>query len=73
MGLSRNKVAVPEGAAGTPPFWVPPADGECRASCAAVLCYGIKGEGLCHTAGLEGDPTPGLTESPIAQLVRAPH
>ena len=21
MGLSRNKVAVPEGAAGTPPFW----------------------------------------------------
>ena len=20
-GLSRNKVAVPEGAAGTPPFW----------------------------------------------------
>ena len=33
----------------------------------------IEGEGLCHTAGLEGDPTPGLTESPIAQLVRAPH
>ena len=23
MGLSRNKVAVPEGAAGTPPFWSP--------------------------------------------------
>ena len=23
MGLSRNKVAVPEGAAGTPPFWRP--------------------------------------------------
>ena len=22
MGLSRNKVAVPEGAAGTPPFWI---------------------------------------------------
>ncbi len=21
LGLSRNKVAVPEGAAGTPPFW----------------------------------------------------
>ena len=21
MGLSRNKVAVPEGVAGTPPFW----------------------------------------------------
>ena len=21
IGLSRNKVAVPEGAAGTPPFW----------------------------------------------------
>ena len=24
MGLSRNKVAVPEGAAGTPPFWSSP-------------------------------------------------
>ena len=23
MGRSRNKVAVPEGAAGTPPFWRP--------------------------------------------------
>ena len=29
MGLSRNKVAVPEGAAGTPPFWsVYPAIGQ---------------------------------------------
>jgi hypothetical protein len=24
LGLSRNKVAVPEGAAGTPPFWSDP-------------------------------------------------
>jgi len=24
LGLSRNKVAVPEGAAGTPPFWSRP-------------------------------------------------
>jgi hypothetical protein len=24
LGLSRNKVAVPEGAAGTPPFWSHP-------------------------------------------------
>jgi hypothetical protein len=24
LGLSRNKVAVPEGAAGTPPFWSNP-------------------------------------------------
>ena len=23
LGLSRNKVAVPEGVAGTPPFWIP--------------------------------------------------
>lgn len=23
LGLSRNKVAVPEGVAGTPPFWRP--------------------------------------------------
>lgn len=22
LGLSRNKVAVPEGVAGTPPFWI---------------------------------------------------
>ena len=27
MGLSRNKVAVPEGAAGTPPFWSHPSKG----------------------------------------------
>ena len=37
---SRNKVAVPEGAAGTPPFWVPRWTGKWRASCAVVLCYG---------------------------------
>ena len=28
MGLSRNKVAVPEGAAGTPPFWMYMLSGE---------------------------------------------
>ena len=28
LGLSRNKVAVPEGVAGTPPFWSP--DDKCR-------------------------------------------
>ena len=28
--LSRNKVAVPEGAAGTPPFWSPSASEETR-------------------------------------------
>ena len=27
LGLSRNKVAVPEGVAGTPPFWSPCAPG----------------------------------------------
>ena len=26
LGLSRNKVAVPEGVAGTPPFWRPGCD-----------------------------------------------
>ena len=31
MGLSRNKVAVPEGAAGTPPFWRRKED-SCRSS-----------------------------------------
>lgn len=32
MGLSRNKVAVPEGAAGTPPFWslVPRLNNHCN-------------------------------------------
>ena len=29
LGLSRNKVAVPEGAAGTPPFWSVPCGGPC--------------------------------------------
>ena len=28
LGLSRNKVAVPEGAAGTPPFWRPVPDSQ---------------------------------------------
>ena len=31
LGLSRNKVAVPEGAAGTPPFWTARARGRRRA------------------------------------------
>ena len=49
MGLSRNKVAVPEGAAGTPPFWSGPG---CRVpsrllvkSLCRVLCEKIQGRG----------------------------
>ena len=65
MGLSRNKVAVPEGAAGTPPFWRGP---DRRFLCTTVVCIEYideKDEAESNTDEVE--------PSPIAQLVRALH
>ena len=65
MGLSRNKVAVPEGAAGTPPFWREPRS---KVSGTTVVCIEYideKDEAESKTDKVE--------LSPIAQLVRALH
>ena len=69
MGLSRNKVAVPEGAAGTPPFWR-----ELESKVSVVLLLFILNDKdrerrgrVCITDKVE------LKDSPIAQLVRALH
>ena len=50
MGLSRNKVAVPEGVAGTPPFWSNLLDASALGSVQGtglVLSYSL----LFYTAG----------------------
>ena len=70
MGLSRNKVAVPEGAAGTPPFWRGRLSNkkvwEFPSFFATDVYLDIeKDEAERREAKLEA--------SPIAQLVRAPH
>ena len=70
MGLSRNKVAVPEGAAGTPPFWRGP---ESKVSVYYGCLYRIyreKDEAESNTDEVELNPK---QASPIAQLVRALH
>ena len=65
MGLSRNKVAVPEGAAGTPPFWRGP---ESLGFWVLLLFVSKKIEKD------EAESTKDKVElSPIAQLVRALH
>ena len=65
MGLSRNKVAVPEGAAGTPPFWRGPI---WLVSGTTVVCIEYIDEKD------EAESTKDKVElSPIAQLVRALH
>ena len=71
MGLSRNKVAVPEGAAGTPPFWRGP---ESKVSVYYGCLYRInreKDEAESNKKD-EVELNPRLA-SPIAQLVRALH
>ena len=81
MGLSRNKVAVPEGAAGTPPFW------RGRLSVLRDKNKRTKEEVWFQTQSFltadvyldiekdeaERSRTAKLEASPIAQLVRAPH
>ena len=64
MGLSRNKVAVPEGAAGTPPFWRGPKS----------KVSGTTGFVSIIIEKDEAESTKDKVElSPIAQLVRALH
>ena len=78
MGLSRNKVAVPEGAAGTPPFW---SDAHVTRSEVGSLGDATIGTSWTTRTCLleykekeEAEPQgEGLTDSPIAQLVRALH
>ncbi len=76
MGLSRNKVAVPEGAAGTPPFWsrrstmqVVKIDGLDLLLLVLTVLFISRIEG----AGYLFLQCRKLEASPIAQLVRAPH
>ena len=64
MGLSRNKVAVPEGAAGTPPFWR-------ELQIEGFWYYGVRIDKIEKD---EAESTKDKVElSPIAQLVRALH
>ena len=66
MGLSRNKVAVPEGAAGTPPFW----RGLNRRFLVLLeVCI----EYIDEKDEAESKKTDKVELSPIAQLVRALH
>ena len=80
MGLSRNKVAVPEGAAGTTPFW--------RVVLDAARPKRSEGQGHQRTSPLQRrvyliipsydwlvilSRTKFVCYSPIAQLVRALH
>ena len=66
MGLSRNKVAVPEGAAGTPPFWRGPYR---RFLVLLEVCI----EYIDEKDEAESKKTDKVELSPIAQLVRALH
>ncbi len=60
LGLSRNKVAVPEGVAGTPPFWSSHQQMWAEVSGSRFFVYSfIQGEG--NSTGL------------VAQVVRALH
>ena len=87
MGLSRNKVAVPEGAAGTPPFWSLLFIGfRFFSEILVVLISLVLFCCLCFIKKIKKkDPSLGvqfhkvnvsgrvMTDSPIAQLVRALH
>ena len=78
MGLSRNKVAVPEGAAGTPPFWRAGLGSPAEGSSNDVRC---KKEDVgcerCRKRVRSLDDIPAgswwKADSLLAQLVRAPH
>ena len=72
MGLSRNKVAVPAGAAGTPPFWsalsgrgiVRRTEGD-PFLFATVYVFGIDGyEGAPKCGGPPGGSSPRISPSP---------
>ena len=62
MGLSRNKVAVPEGVAGTPPFWSTVAISVTRLTNWFLLFYIIlrvtSGELLAESFKLEAPNSP---------------
>ena len=84
MGLSRNKVAVPEGAAGTPPFWrgrlsPRPLSQGVGGLNKRLVCISTHASLLPMFIYIEkdeaefGDVSRQLEASPIAQLVRAPH
>ena len=65
MGLSRNKVAVPEGAAGTPPFW--------RGLDRRFLVLRLFVSNHIDEKDEAESNTDKVELSPIAQLVRALH
>ena len=65
MGLSRNKVAVPEGAAGTPPFWRGP-------YLRFLVLLLFVSNNIDEKDDAESN-TDEVEPSPIAQLVRALH
>ena len=65
MGLSRNKVAVPEGAAGTPPFWREP-----KSKVSGTT--GFVSNNIDEKDDAESNEDE-VELSPIAQLVRALH
>ena len=75
MGLSRNKVAVPEGAAGTPPFWKYELSGETD----AILFFnkerrrfGVRDQtDGCHSNRRASLQTAVMVHGGLAQLARA--
>ena len=78
MGLSRNKVAVPEGAAGTPPFWSDALTDKEVGSLSHATIRTSWTTSNClfkHINEKEEAEPQGEVEldSPIAQLVRALH
>ena len=71
MLLSRNKVAVPEGAAGTPPFWSEAERGWFPLVLQMSMFNEIKRERASRVSTDEVELN--HKASPIAQLVRALH